>query len=115
MADSSSLCPLDPLVADSNSKMAVGGERRNFVLTEAQRVFIQHHLPKTFTLVPVPAGYSRINSNSKTLLEDSRAFCERKRGRPEGSTRKHLNSKAARERKSARIASVARPSYASLN
>lgn len=48
------------------------------------------------------------------MLEDSLTFIERKRGRPEGSTRKHIFTKQSRERKSARIASVARPNYHTL-
>jgi hypothetical protein len=64
--------------------------KQDFNLTEAQRLYIQHQLPRCFTLVPVININARLNCNSKTLLEESLTFIERKRGRPEGSTKKSI-------------------------
>lgn len=67
-----------------------GPERRDFMLTEAQRVYIQHHLPRFFTLVPMRQVTMKGRWDSKSNLEDSQPclVVERKRGRPEGSTKK---------------------------
>ena len=113
MADSASHLTPDPpqLQATPSKSTPSSEEHRNFILTEAQRIYIQSHLPKKFTLVQVSEGGSRISCSSRALLQDSLVFIERKRGRPEGSTRKHVPCKIARERKSERIASSCRPNY----
>lgn len=60
------------------------------MLTEAQKVYIQHHLPRFFTLVPMRNVATKGRWDSKSNLEDSQPclVVERKRGRPEGSTKK---------------------------
>jgi hypothetical protein len=76
-------------------------------LTEAQRKYIQHHLPRYFSLVANNNHSSRLSNNSKTLLEESLTFIERRKGRPEGSCTKS-NKKQQKDRKSERIASSKR-------
>lgn len=53
-------------------------------LTEAQKIYIQHKLPKLYSLIAVPTN-SRLVLNSKMLEEESIQFTKNKRGRPEGS------------------------------
>lgn len=80
----------ESLAAVSLEQKESGPERKDFMLTEAQRVYIQHHLPKFFTLVPMRNIAMKGRWDSKSNLEDSQPclVVERKRGRPEGSTKK---------------------------
>lgn len=75
MTESPSLSHPPPLQTHETPSPAAGQgtEQLNFALTEAQRIFIQHHLPKKFTLLPVP-NYLRKAGSSKALLEDSLTF-----------------------------------------
>lgn len=75
-----------------------------FWLTEAQKIYIQHKMPKLYSLIAVPTN-SRLAINSKVLEDESIQFTRNKRGRPEGSCLKNITESPTNSRKSMRISS----------
>lgn len=51
----------------SNQRRGRHDDRVEFLLTEAQMIIIQHHLPHLFSLIPVRKSSSRLEAGSKVL------------------------------------------------